>query len=670
MSRRTDNDTKSARRTSGGQTSSLGRGKQARSNTSNGTRTTMSWGDVRETRSSGSRASNGRASGGSTSAKRTSGGRLSGSRMAAILFDDSQAASGSGSMPGLFKAFVIIAMIVVVLIAARLAYVQIVKADEYRADALATRTDVSELRATRGTIYDRRGNVLAISVPAVTIVADPSLIENPTIAAGLLAVALGVDEADLLENLEYGKSHGSRWLYVKRAATLQEASAVKALELEGLLYIDTTRREYPYGEVGGQIIGLCNIDGEGVCGLEYYYDEILSAKPGTYEREVGNSGLPIPGAKGTLIAGENGQDIIISIDIELQKELEDALLRAAAQENAKSTSGIVLDASTGEILAIASLPLFNPADPDSSDIVGGATSIWGICQSYEPGSTFKTITATSLLEHDCMEPTDTVMAPTELHVDDKVITDSDPRDAAIMDLNWVIAASSNIGIDSCVIEYSSFEQLYADILRYGFTELTGVDYPGETDGYLLDINADNWTDVQAYNMAFGQGISVTAIQMVQFYAALANGGYAYTPHFLLTNLATGETPDFGGKQILERGTELTDEISTVLRHVVSEGTGWRASISGFYVVGKSGTAEIFDGWSYRKDLYDRSFIGYLADASTPLVCYFCAQEVPYEGSVAPTFFKAIMQQAIERYRVTSQWDGEEKDDPGVSIPLE
>ncbi|MBQ3386295.1 MAG: hypothetical protein IJG53_03130, partial [Eggerthellaceae bacterium] len=122
-------------------------------------------------------------------------------------------------------------------------------------------------------------------------------------------------------------------------------------------------------------------------------------------------------------------------------------------------------------------------------------------------------------------------------------------------------------------------------------------------------------------------------------------------------------------QLLEGNEELTDEISTVLRHVVSEGTGWIAGIKGFYVVGKSGTAEIWNGSYYRKDLYNRSFIGYLADASTPLVCYFCAQDVPYEGSVAPTFFKTIMQQAIERYRVTSKWDGQEKDAPGVHIPI-
>ncbi|MBR3258525.1 MAG: penicillin-binding protein 2 [Eggerthellaceae bacterium] len=700
MTRRFDNDSDTqARRTSGGRTSSDGRAStrltgsqstRSQSTRSQSTHTTS----TRAAGTQGSRTNSTRLSGsqstrtnstranGTGSASRSSSSRSSEtmveratrqSRWASILFNDSQVSSDTGMSNKLFRAFLILFAVVAILIAARLVYVQVVKGDEYRAEALATRTGTSELRATRGTIYDRRGNVLAISVPAVTIVADPTLVDNPVTTAGLLSVALDVDETWLLEELEYGKEHGSRWLYVKRAASLQEASAVKQLveekKLTGLLFYDTTRREYPYGEVGGQIIGLCNIDGEGVSGLEYFYDTILAAKPGTYQREIGNSGLPIPGAKGTYVPGENGQDIIISIDIELQKELEDALLRSAAQEGATSTSGVVLDASTGEILAIASLPLFNPADPDSSDIAHGATSIWGICSAYEPGSTFKTITATSLLEHDCMEPTDTVMAPIELHVDDKIITDSDPRDPMIMDLNWVIAASSNIGIDSCVIEYSNFETLYADILRYGFTEVTGVDYPGEAEGYLLDIEDENWTDTQAYNMAFGQGISVTALQMVQFYAALANGGYAFTPHFLLKNLATDESPDFGGKQLLEGNEELTDKISTVLRHVVSEGTGWIAGIKGFYVVGKSGTAEIWNGSYYRKDLYNRSFIGYLADASTPLVCYFCAQDVPYEGSVAPTFFKTIMQQAIERYRVTSKWDGQEKDAPGVHIPI-
>ena len=553
----------------------------------------------------------------------------------------------------------------VLAIAARLFYLQVIKAPEYREMAGQTRTTEVTIPAARGTIYDRRGNVLAISVPASTIFADPHEIENPSFTAGLLCDVLDLDEEALTERLEWGKEEGLYFVYIKRQATLQEASAIRAMSLDGIYFLEDTRREYPYGEIGGQIVGLCNAEGEGVCGLELYYDDILSGTAGTYVAEIGESGLPIPGGMVQSVPAVNGQDIMITIDIDLQKELEDSLIRAQRTENASSTSGIVMDGSNGEILAMASLPLFNPADTSQTE--DGATTVWPVSIYYEPGSTFKAVSATALLEHRVVTPETQYEVPEKWEVYDKTITDSEEHGKMIMDLNRIIAVSSNIGISGMVRDYLSFETLYKDIIRYGFTYKTGIDFPGETAGYL-DSYLD-WSDVQAYNVSFGQGISVSGLQLVRFYGALANGGVACTPHLLMSNITTGEVAEFPTKQII-RDAETAEVVGGVLRHVITEGTSWQAAIPGYYVVGKSGTAEIFGTTEYRTDAYNRSFIGYLMDASSPLVCYFCAQEVSFEGSVAPSNFKTIMRTAIERYRVTSSWDGVETTVPGVEIAVE
>ena len=568
-------------------------------------------------------------------------------------------------IPLLFFILVGIGVLCVLAVVARLFYLQVIKADEYRAMALDTRTWTITLPAARGTIYDRHGNVLAISVPATTICANPQLIGDPEFYAELLSNMLDVDEEQLLDNIRWGQENGKVFIYVKRQATLQEGRAVREMELPGMFFLEDTRREYPYGEVGGQIVGYCNSDGEGICGLELYYDDILAGKAGSYVAELGESGLPIPDGMVQTVAAVNGQDIMITIDIDLQKELEDALIRAKNQENATSCSGIVMDGSNGEILAMASLPLFNPADPASAE--DGATTIWPVSLSYEPGSTFKTISATALLEHKAVEPTTQIFCPVELPADDKIVTDSDPRNPEIMDLNRIIAVSSNIGISRMVEMHMGFDVLYKDILRYGFTGETGIDFPGEASGWLLTY--DDWTRVQAYNVSFGQGISVTGLQMVRFYGALANDGVANTPHLLLTNVTTGETPAWSSKQIITN-VDAVHEMAGVLRHVITEGTGWQAAIPGYYVVGKSGTAEIYSGNRYLVGIYNRSFVGYLTDASTPLVCYFCAQDVPYEGAIAPTTFRSIMRIAIERYRVTSDWDGVETIEPGYHIEVD
>ncbi len=579
----------------------------------------------------------------------------------------SGASVASSAMPRQYFGFIIAGVVVAFLLLCRLFYLQVINYGEYSDEVQATYTETVTVSAARGTIYDRNGNVLAISVAAYTIYANPQEITGDVEEiAATLAEILDADAETIQENIEWGQENDKLFVYVKRQATLEEGEAVSALDIDGIYLLDDTRREYPYGEIAGQIVGYVDADGNAICGLELYYDDILSGTAGVYVAETGESGLPIPGGLVESVAAVAGEDIMITIDVELQQEVEKSLTDASDDEVASGASAIVYDAETGEILAMASLPLFDPSDTSNTE--EGATTLWPISINYEPGSVFKTVSATALLEHELVEADTQIYVPVTLEANGQTVSDSDSsRGAQIMDLNNIIAVSSNVGIASMVEEYLGFDTLYKDILRYGLTEATGVDFPGEASGYLADYS--DWTDIQAYNITFGQGVSVTGLQLTRFYGALANGGVANTPHFLMSNLTTGEDATFDTKTIINNA-EAVDEVTDVLRHVVTEGTSWRASISDYYVVGKSGTAEIYEDGAYKVDEYNRSFVGYLDDASMSLVVYCCFNDVAFEGSVAPVTFREIMEAAIERFNVVSFWDGEETISPGVAIDVE
>lgn len=524
----------------------------------------------------------------------------------------------------------------------RLLYLQVAKADEYSRMAEASRTVSYDVPARRGTIYDRNGNVLATSVDATTVYVNPREVSDPQGVAAALADAFDGTQDDYRELV----TQDSTFVYVKRKADADAAKALRSQGLSGVHFIGDTKRIYPYGSTAGQVVGFTNIDGEGVSGLELFYDDILRGENGRMSYEIGADGTSIPDGSKVENEAVDGEDIIISIDIDMQAFVEEKLRGQVRNQGGTDGNAILLDSSNGEIIAVASTPYFNPSD--TSKVEEGATSVKSITNAFEPGSVFKTVSATAILEAGTMTPDTVVYCPTSIAADEYRVSDMHDRPETDMTLRQIIQNSSNVGISRSVEDYLGFDRLYEKIKAYGMTEATGADYPGEAAGY--HTASSEWSKIQAYNVTFGQGITVTPLQIARFYGALRNGGVACTPHFLIAKPQTDETPAYASARIIENIAAIPDMVS-MLKTVVEEGTGVDAAIDGFSVAGKTGTAEYaVEGRGYEKYAANKDFCGFLPDSSSPLVCFVEVDHV-YDDSPATPLFHDIMSFAIDRYRV-------------------
>ena len=568
----------------------------------------------------------------------------------------------------------------------RLVYLQVIVAGDYSAQAQAQRTSYLTIEPRRGTIYDRNGVVLATSVDATTIYVDPTEVTDVNMTAQLLADSLGGQASDYLEKVT---ANNTRYSVIKRKADtsvgddLQSRVTERVAEAQkqenvrakdageqaqtvqaGIHFVTESRREYPNGQVAGQVVGACSIGVDedknreyyyGICGLEKQYNDVLSGTPGYYEAEYGRSGQAIPGGVHEQVDAVDGQDIVVSIDINLQRDVEEYLTNGCKDLEAASGSAVLMDGSTGEIYAAASLPLFNPAD--RSEVKEGAMQLKCVTDLFEPGSIFKSVSAMAILETGTLTPDSELFCPASITADGYTISDAHERGDATFTLREILDQSSNVGI-SLATEQMGFDELYNHIVKYNLHSTTGVDYPGEgeegTDALGMLAPLEKWSAVQAYNVSFGQGVSVTPLQMTRFYGAIVNSGVECVPHFLLSMPQSGYTPVYETEDVIENKDAIGD-MQSMLKTVVTDGTGKLAAIDGYNVAGKTSTAEIYDeeNGGYRKNVYNLAFTGFLADSSSKLVCFVGANEVPGNRVVTP-IFKDIMTSAIDRFGITSE----------------
>ncbi len=545
-----------------------------------------------------------------------------------------------------FKIIFIVFVALALVFFARLLYLQVIVSEEYSSQAQASRTISFDISARRGTIYDRNGVVLATSVDATTVYCDPSEITDVSYAAAKIAETLGGKASDYTDVLD---SDTATFAYVKRQADVEAAAKLEQLDIAGIYFIEDSRREYPNGAIGGQVIGVCDVDGNGLTGLELQYDEILKGTPGTYSAQRGRDGTPIPGGVTEDVPAVDGQDIMISIDIKLQDSVEQALKAGVEDPRIAGEKGtsVVMDAATGEIYAICSLPYLDPTNREEAE--SDAFNLSPVSQAFEPGSVFKTVSTMAVLENKVMSPEDTLFCPSAIQADEYEVSDAHDRGDETMTLRQILDKSSNVGI-SLASEKLGFSKLYDAIIRYNLNEATGVDYPGEASGHLLDYT--DWALITGYNVSFGQGISVTPLQMTRFYGALANGGVEVTPHFLISLPQTGEHPTYPIEQVIT-DSEALDDIKSMLRTVVTDGTGKDAAIEGLDVVGKTSTAEVAREGVYVKGLYNLCFTGFIDNSSSQLVCFVSANEVYSEASVA-SIFHDIMADAVDQYKIVPE----------------
>ena len=534
-----------------------------------------------------------------------------------------------------------------VAVSVQLVRIQIVEGPRYAARAAEQRTRDIVLAPERGFILDREGEVLAETVPARTISAMPASIEDKAAVARAIAGALGGDEADYLERL----NRDSGYVYIARKVDPARAAALQALDITGLSFQDDSRRVYPSNELGCQVLGFVGVDDQGLSGLELFYDDLLAGEPGRLIGERDRQGRPIPGGVTFEEEAVDGKDIVLTIDKDIQYRTQVALAEAVEKWGAAAGSAIVMDPVTGEILAMASIPQFNPNRFGAAD--SAAYRNRPIVDTYEPGSTIKSLTAAAVIEQGLFTPESMFELPPTIKVGGRTIGEAHPRPTVTWSLTDIVTNSSNVGsvkLGQALGEHG----LYDYFERFGLTEKTGVDFPGEVRGYLPPV--EKWSASSIATIPFGQGISMTSLQLARALSSIANGGELVTPHFLK------DVPDapelvmtWPKRRAISEATAA--QMRGVLADVVTEGTGAAAAVDGYTVAGKTGTARKArtDGVpGYAQGKYVASFSGFLP-AEDPRVLIVVSIDEPsgsiYGGTVAAPAFSQIAAFAVEHLKI-------------------
>lgn len=540
-------------------------------------------------------------------------------------------------------------MLAFMLMSVRLFVVQIVEAPDYAKLAAAQRHKVVEFPARRGSILDRDGRPLAISVDLQTVFVDPTLIDKPKATAERLSDVLGVDP-QALEEVVRGSSPGSRFEYVARRVQPAVAREIKALNLAGVFMKAEAKRVYPNGSLASHILGFVNIDGEPQEGVEVQYDDILEGRPGRMTLEEDPGGRPLPQAEFSYQPPRPGDSLLLTIDKDIQYFTEVTLADAVKRYRASGGTAIVMRPATGEILALANFPQFDPSVPGESP--ASARRNRALTDVYEPGSVYKIVTVAAALEERVVKPSTTFVVPPQMQVADRVIHDSHSHPTETMAVREIIRQSSNVGT-VMIGQALGGEKLDAYVRKFGFGSPTGLDFPGESPGIVLPL--ESWSGSSIANIPIGQGVAVTPIQMLAAFATIANGGEWVEPKLLYgtvdSNGDVRSSPP-STRRIVSR--RVARHMTEMLASVVADGTGVEAQIPGYRVAGKTGTAQkpLPGGGGYG-DEYVASFGGY-APLKRPQVAVLVVLDDPdpiWGGLTAAPTFEVIMGHALRELGV-------------------
>jgi cell division protein FtsI (penicillin-binding protein 3) len=577
------------------------------------------------------------------------GGRRRGagsSGHAKVPQDKPRSKSPKGRFGTLFLGLALLLMVV----AGRLVWLQVVAAPAFAAKAYRQRVQDIALSPKRGAIFDREGQPLAVSYEAKVIFATPHSIRDPKPLASALAATLGGKPADYLGRL----TKDTGFVYIARKVPVDEARALdvrlKKEKLKGIGMSDDSARAYPCGDLACQVLGFVGVDDKGLDGLELQYDKLLGGRPGRLITERDANGYPIPGGVQQRVEPVNGRDITLTIDKDIQYEAQVQLAETVKQYNAKSGQVLVMDPRDGSILALASTPTFNPNQYRKAD----ATAIRNkpVTDAYEPGSTMKSMTAASVIDKGLFTPTSRFHLPPTIRVGGRTIHESHGRGAVDWTLTQIVTNSSNVG--AVKLGMALGPRGIADYFgRFGLLERTGIDFPGEAKGWMPPPNA--WSASTIGNVPFGQGVSVTVLQLGRALSALASGGTIPTPHLLAS--VPGRTdlvPVWPRRRAISAATAA--KMTVVLSDVVTEGTGKAAAVRGYSVAGKTGTAQkpLSHGRGYAAGKYVASFSGYLP-AEDPRVLVIVTIDEPqsaiYGGAVAAPAFSKIAEFSVSHLRI-------------------
>ena len=541
--------------------------------------------------------------------------------------------------------------------ASRLVFLQAFEGRAYAQLAADQRETVITLPARRGAIFDRAGEPLAISVDLQMIFADPSLVDDPIREAEKLAPLLDIPVREVQAKL-IGTFPGDRFEYLARQVEPKLARKVEELELPGIYMEDEPKRVYPGGRLASHVLGFVDIDGKGLEGIEAQYEDILVGKPGQESREEDSSGERVlPQTDSTFERARPGRSLFLTIDKEIQYFTQLTLAEATRRYHAEAGTAIVMRPRTGEILALANVPDFNPNDAGESDPESLRNR--ALTDVYEPGSAYKIVTVAGAIEEGVVTPHTAFGVPDTFQYSDRVFHDSHPHPPMRMTVTEIIEQSSNVGTIQIGLRLGA-ARLDKYVRKFGFGSETGLDFPGESAGIVLD-RAD-WTGPTIATVPIGQGIAVTPMQMAAAYSTIANGGVWVEPK-LLSGTVNGRgriepssTP--ATRRVVSETTAA--KMVKILEGVASRGTGIEAQIPGYSVAGKTGTAQKPLPTGGYGNSYTASFAGF-APSSRPAVVVIVILDDPspiWGGSTAAPTFKLITEFALRNLGVAPNGNAE------------
>jgi cell division protein FtsI (penicillin-binding protein 3) len=557
--------------------------------------------------------------------------------------------------PGRLVALLVVLALGLTGILARLVQLQVRDVSSYRALARDQRVRTIALLADRGSLFDRNGEELALSLPAKAVYADPHLVTRPAATARVVADTLKLDFAAVFAALH----RPGPFVYLARGVDPQAAAALEGKHLAGIGFLSESHRYYPANDLASQVLGFVGVDGVGLSGLELQYQRQLAGRPGHQVVEVGPGGLLIPQGANVDVQPVPGDDLVLTIDRELQYRAQAALARAVRRNHAKGGTVIVMNPRTGEILAMTNYPWFDPnrfAEGNPQALRNRA-----VTDAYEPGSVNKVITAAAAIEERVLRLNQRLIVASSYRLYTKTFHDAHTHPKEAMTLADIIAYSSNIG----TIEVASMlgrARFYSYLQRFGLTARTGVGFPGESSGLLPPPS--QWSGTSMGTIPLGQGIAVTPLQMATVYAAIANGGVLVRPR--LVNGIVGAdgkvSPAAGAEARRVVSPQTAQTIARMLAYAVRVGTGKEAQLPGFWVAGKTGTArKVNENGTGYTDKYVASFIGF-APAADPSVVVAAILDEPatvYGGIAAAPLFREVTDFALARLRVP----------PGPQLPI-
>lgn len=531
------------------------------------------------------------------------------------------------------------------IVAARLFTLQVLDSNRMIAMAADQRLRSIALPAGRGSILAADGTELAISVEMDTIFASPRFITDPRAAAAALAPILGMDAGRLEDKL----AGDSGFVYLARKVDPVVAEKVKELKIPGIDRMAEAKRFYPSGALAGQVVGFVGDEHTGLAGLELQFDDLLQGSPGEAVMERDPTGRAIPSGESSLKEPEEGHDLVLTIDKQIQFEAEAALKRAMSTWKSPGGTVIVMDPHNGNLLAMANAPGFDPNNITPAD--SSYRKNKAVTDVYEPGSVSKLVTAAAALETGVTSPDERMRVADQLKIGAKTFKDSHPHPVENRSFSEVIQISSNVGTIK-VAERLGRLRLHDYLVKFGYGRATGLGFPGESAGILAQ--PEDWWATSLGTISIGQGVAVTPLQMAQAYASVANGGMEASPRLAQATIdASGKRIPIAPaapRRVIEKHTanQLNEILVGVTQGVV--GTGKAAAIPGYRVAGKTGTAQKPrpGGGGYAG--YVSSFIGY-APAEDPKVLVAVILDDPqpfFAGTTAAVTFKEVMQFSLRR----------------------